>query len=273
MGIQPSRETSIASPSWSIKLGHRLPLSLNPTKCKPFLFRFHTPAYIPQFESYQRSALSIIFSITVKMSTPKTILVTGATGKQGGAVISNLVEAPDSASIKIIAVTRDVTSPRAQRLTSHSNITVIHGDMSDPAAMFGKVPGAIWGVYSVQVNSDEEESQGKALIDAAVSTAFSTSSTRLATVGAGEIPVNPTDVKNFAAKYRIEKHLEVQAAASPQKMTYLILRPVTFFENLTTDVHGKGFARMWEQMGDKKLQFVSDGGYWMVRSTIVHSTE
>jgi len=40
-------------------------------------------------------------------------------------------------------------------------------------------------------------------------------------------------------------------------MTYTILRPVTFFENLTTDRHGLGFARMWEQIGTKKLQMVS----------------
>lgn len=40
-------------------------------------------------------------------------------------------------------------------------------------------------------------------------------------------------------------------------MTYTILRPVTFFENLSTDRHGLGFARMWEQIGTKKLQLVS----------------
>lgn len=44
------------------------------------------------------------------------------------------------------------------------------------------------------------------------------------------------------------------------KCCYLtILRPVTFFENLTTDIHGKGSACMWEQMGDKKLQFLLTG--------------
>ena len=65
-------------------------------------------------------------------------------------------------------------------------------------------------------------------------------------------------MKNFAAKFAIEKHLIAAAAASPQKMTYTILRPVTFFENQTADIHGKGFARMWKQIGDKKkLQFVS----------------
>jgi uncharacterized protein YbjT (DUF2867 family) len=113
-------------------------------------------------------------------------------------------------------------------------------------------------VYSVQINSDAEEQQGKAMVDAAVAHGvqhFVYSSGDRG--GPEKSPVNPTKVKNFAAKYRVEKHLEEKAAASPQNMTYTILRPVTFFENLTTDIHGKGFARMWEQMGAKKLQFVS----------------
>jgi hypothetical protein len=68
---------------------------------------------------------------------------------------------------------------------------------------------------------------------------------------------DPTNVGNFIAKYNIEKYLEAQTAAQKGQMTYTILRPVTFFENLTTDRHGLGFARMWEQIGEKKLQMVS----------------
>ncbi|KAJ5382381.1 hypothetical protein N7517_000292 [Penicillium concentricum] len=129
--------------------------------------------------------------------------------------------------------------------------------MAQPEAIFQKV-SPVWGVYSVQVNSDAEEQQGTAMIDAALAhdvRHFVYSSSDRG--GPEKSPVNPTKVKNFAAKYRIENHLIERAAASPQQMTYTILRPVTFFENLTTDIHGKGFARMWEQMGDKKLQFVS----------------
>ena len=81
-------------------------------------------------------------------------------------------------------------------------------------------------------------------------------------------PQNPTFVKNFAAKYAIEKHLEQRAEKSPQKMTFTILRPVTFFENITPDIHGKGFARMWEQLEDKKLQMIStkDIGWFAAQS-------
>jgi uncharacterized protein YbjT (DUF2867 family) len=206
------------------------------------------------------------------MSSPrKTILVTGATGKQGGALVQHLLAAPDTAGFNIIAVTRDVTSPRALRLGTHFNVSVVDGDMAHPDAIFQKV-GSVWGVYSVQINSDAEEQQGRAMVDAAVANGvrhFVYSSSDRG--GPEKSPANPTTVKNFAAKYRIEKYLEEKAAASQQKMTYTILRPVTFFENLTTDVHGKGFARMWEQMGDKKLQFVSieDIG-WFAAHSFMH---
>lgn len=75
-------------------------------------------------------------------------------------------------------------------------------------------------------------------------------------------------MKNLAAKHRIEQHLV--AESGPRGMTYTILRPTTFYEMLTNDVHGRGFTRMWEQMGAKKLQFVSteDIGWFAARSFV-----
>lgn len=214
-------------------------------------------------------------------SSQKTILVTGATGKQGGAVISALLQAsqPDPLPFQIIAVTRDTQSPSAQRLASQPNVTLISGDLSDPAAIFSKAAATgsdpVWGVYSVQVNSDVEEQQGKALIDAAVAHGvkhFVYSSGDRG--GPQKSAINPTYVKNFAAKYNIEKHLIGCAADSQQKMAWTILRPVTFFENLANDIQGKGFARMWEQMGEKKLQLVStkDIG-WFGAHAFLHAEE
>lgn len=187
----------------------------------------------------------------------KTILVTGATGKQGGAAIASILASPQASSFKIIAVTRDTGSAGARRLIALPGVSLVQGDFSDISAIFSKA-GPVWGVYSVQVNSDEEERQGKAMVDAAVSHGvqhFVYSSGDRG--GPEKSNFDPTDVKNFAAKFNIEKHLIAQATTSPQKMSYTILRPVTFFENLTNDIHGKGFTRMWEQMGTKKLQFVA----------------
>lgn len=215
----------------------------------------------------------------ISMSPPrKTLVITGATGKQGGALIDALLESPGGAGFHIVAITRGTTSPRAQTLATRPNVSVVAGDIADPEAIFAQIAaskkGPVWGLYSVQVNSDAEEAQGRALVDAAAANGvrrfvYSSGDRGGPVKSAG----NPTRVKNFAAKFHVEKYLEAMATASPEatKMTYTILRPVTFFENLVNDVHGRGFARMWEQMGDKKLQMVStrDIG-WFAAQAFLH---
>jgi uncharacterized protein YbjT (DUF2867 family) len=208
------------------------------------------------------------------MSTSsKTIVVIGATGNQGSAVIKSLLAATNAfPPIKIYAITRDITTSRAKTLGSLPGVTVIAGDLSDCNAIFDKINN-VWGVYSVQTNTDAELQQGKAMIDAAISHGVNhfvySSGDR---GGPQRSEVNRTTVKNFAAKYDIEKYLVEQALNNPQQLSYTILRPVTFFENLTADIHGRGFARMWEQMGTKKkLQFVAteDIG-WFAAQSLLH---
>ncbi|EWG53538.1 hypothetical protein FVEG_11949 [Fusarium verticillioides 7600] len=201
-------------------------------------------------------------------NTQKTFLIFGATGKQGGAVIDNILSNSPDSPFHIIAVTRDATTRKAQALAANPNVSVIESDLDNVGAIFAKA-GPVWGVYSVQINSEAEERQGKAVINAAVqhgAQRFVYSSGDRG--GPERSPNNPTYVKNFAAKYAIEKHLEQQARDSIQQMAYTILRPVTFFENITTDIHGRGFTRMWEQMGSKKLQMVStkDIGWFAAQS-------
>lgn len=84
----------------------------------------------------------------------RTVLICGATGKQGGAVLNNLIK--EKANFNILAVTRNATSPSAQRLLQKSsNIKLVQGDLADPAAIFKTARGLaqqpIWGVFSVQV--------------------------------------------------------------------------------------------------------------------------
>jgi uncharacterized protein YbjT (DUF2867 family) len=200
------------------------------------------------------------------MIPTRTILVTGATGKQGSGLIDALLaESNSDTPIHIVAVTRDTTSRSAQALASRPNISVIAGDLADPDAIFDQATATlhenkgVWGVFGVQINSSDEEKQGKALVTTAVARGVQHFVYASGDRGGPErSEVDPTFVKNFAAKFAIEKHLQKLAAASPQGMTFSILRPVTFYENMTPDIHGKGFARMWEQMGSNKaLQLVS----------------
>lgn len=84
----------------------------------------------------------------------RAILVTGATGRQGGAVINNLLKM--KAPFNILAVTRNPSSALAQNLAAKSpNIRVIHGDLDRANDIFAAAKKVsrdpIWGVYSVQV--------------------------------------------------------------------------------------------------------------------------
>lgn len=85
----------------------------------------------------------------------KAILVTGATGKQGGAVVRALINA--DADVEILALTRNPESPSAQKLQKRSSkVKLVQGDLDQPAELFANAKKAtslpIWGVFSVQVS-------------------------------------------------------------------------------------------------------------------------
>jgi uncharacterized protein YbjT (DUF2867 family) len=84
----------------------------------------------------------------------RSLLITGATGKQGGAVIRSLLSR--NADFNILAVTRDKTSRSAQKLASLSpKISLLQGDLNDTNAIFERArdvsSSSPWGVFSVQV--------------------------------------------------------------------------------------------------------------------------
>jgi uncharacterized protein YbjT (DUF2867 family) len=84
----------------------------------------------------------------------RAVIVTGATGKQGGAVLDALIDA--NADFEILAVSRNVQSVAAQKLKQKSpKVKPMEGDMNNPIVLFKtaqKVTSLpIWGVFSVQV--------------------------------------------------------------------------------------------------------------------------
>lgn len=86
----------------------------------------------------------------------KALFITGATGKQGGAVIRSLLKR-GSPDFEILALTRDANSSSAQRLLGLSpKIKLVTGnlDQSDEALQKAKevTKLPIWGVFSVQVS-------------------------------------------------------------------------------------------------------------------------
>lgn len=77
----------------------------------------------------------------------RNLLITGATGKQGGAVVSSLLASRSAADFVIYAVTRNPSSSAAKSLASNPNVKVIRGDMNDPESLFKSAGVPIWSVF------------------------------------------------------------------------------------------------------------------------------
>jgi len=196
--------------------------------------------------------------------TTRKILVTGATGKQGGAVIKALVDNPPPFDYEILAVTRKTTSNGAKALVSKPKVTLVQGDLNDCEGIFRNAGGigAVWGVFCVTIpnlsskDKEMEAKQGNDMVDAAIANKvkhFVYTSVDRGGNDASE--VNATYVAHFISKYKVEKHLEEKVRGT--EMTYTILRPVAFMDNLKPGVPGSIFASTWHTMGDKPLQLVA----------------
>jgi len=194
------------------------------------------------------------------MSSLRKILITGATGKQGGALLDALVSRPNGSPFHIYALTRDKQSKSAQSLAQKPNVTILEGDLDDCHAILKQIENP-WGVFSVQLplpNATVEERRGKALVDAAAAAGvkyFVYTSTERG--GVERSNQDPTNIAHFASKFNIERHLQETAKTHVPEMAWTIVRPVAFYENLTPDFLGKAFSTMWKQVGDKKVQYVS----------------
>ena len=148
----------------------------------------------------------------------KVILVTGATGHQGGAALRHLRERGFSCR----ALTRDPAKPEVRKLLGHG-VEFVKGDMEDPASLTRALE-EVHGVYAVQTPFESgvegEIRQGINLIDAAKRsriTHFVYSS-----VGSAD---QRTGIPHFDSKFRIEEHLRGTG------LQFTIVRPVFFMEN------------------------------------------
>ncbi|RWA06241.1 hypothetical protein EKO27_g8855 [Xylaria grammica] len=179
------------------------------------------------------------------------ILVTGATGKQGGAVIDALLS-QNAESFIILAVTRDVSRPAARKLGSRSpSIKLVQGDLDEVPVLLKEAQRVaeqpIWGVYSVQISmgkgvtSEGEIRQGKSLIDESIKAGvkhFVYSSVERG--GDNASWDNPTPIPHFQTKYEIEHHLRNATAPgrAGENMGWTILRPVAKWDRKAVGLAG-----------------------------------
>lgn len=209
------------------------------------------------------------------MTATKAILVTGATGKQGGAVLKQLASHPENSQYTLLAVTRDANSASAKKIVErHPQVKLVQGNLDDPQALFASAKAAlkeaeqeekVWGVYSVQVSlgknvtHESEVIQGNALIDASIEHGVSHFVYSSVDRGGNERSFeNKTTIPHFQSKYEIEQHLLEKAGKNGENMGWTILRPVAFMDNLTPAFPTKVFlAALRDTLQGKSLQWVS----------------
>jgi uncharacterized protein YbjT (DUF2867 family) len=161
----------------------------------------------------------VIKAIKLKMENlNQTVLVTGATGKQGGSVARHLLR---RGNFTVRAFVRDTNKSAAQAL-QQAGAELVTGDLNDRASIDRALRG-VTGVFSVQDfknGLDTEIQQGKRIADAAK--ASDIQHFVYSSVGSAE---RNTGVPHFDSKFQIEEHIREIA------LPYTILRPVFFFYN------------------------------------------
>lgn len=147
------------------------------------------------------------------------ILVTGATGIQGGAVARNLLKR----GFKVRGLTRNPQSDKAKEMAT-LGVKMVKGDFDDPASLRAAMDGA-YGVFAVtdfwEHGYQKEIEQGRNLIDAALETDikhFVFTSVESANVYTG--------IPHFETKGQIENYLRDSG------LPYSIVRPVEFMDNV-----------------------------------------
>jgi uncharacterized protein YbjT (DUF2867 family) len=152
------------------------------------------------------------------MSKKLTVVVTGATGKQGGAVVRNLLDRGHA----VRAVTRDTSSAKAAEL-SKLGVTLVRASFEDTAALTKALEGAT-SLFAMttpfQVGTEAETRQGISVADAAKAAGV-----HLVFNSAGNAN-RQTGVPHFDSKALVEEHI----ARIGVRAT--VLAPVYFMENL-----------------------------------------
>jgi uncharacterized protein YbjT (DUF2867 family) len=180
------------------------------------------------------------------MANEKTILITGATGKQGGATLRHLAK---RGGFKLRAMTRKPDGDAAKALAA-LGAEVVAGDLNDVASLERAAAGA-WGVFAVQntweAGIEGEEEQGKRLAkiarDKGVQHYVYTS------VGSAD---RRTGIPHFENKVRVEETVKQLKFPS-----HVILRPVFFMENLPSPWFLNGDKLTTALKPETKLQMVA----------------
>jgi uncharacterized protein YbjT (DUF2867 family) len=149
----------------------------------------------------------------------KTVLVLGATGRQGGATAHHLL----NKGWKVRILVRDPQKPAAVTL-QQAGAEVIQGDFDDPTALSGAMQD-VYGVFSVQASVDEVR-QGKAIVDAAK------------TAGVQHLVFSSVQSAEDLARVGDSNKWEIEQYVWGSGLPATILRPCLFMDDLLGPRYG-----------------------------------
>ena len=190
------------------------------------------------------------------MTSDRTILITGVTGNQGGAVARAL----QGTGFGLRGLTRMPEGERAAAL-ARQGVDIVKGDLDNEATLRRALAGA-WGVFGVQnageAGAEREEAQGKRL--ATLAREASVKHFVYTSVGSAH---KRTGIPHFDNKWRIEE--TVRGLRFP---SHVILRPVFFMENLPAPFSLQDSTLAWALRPDTKLQMIAvdDIGWFGARA-------
>jgi uncharacterized protein YbjT (DUF2867 family) len=155
-------------------------------------------------------------------NSDRLILVSGATGTQGGAVVRALLDK----EFAVRAMTRNPGSERAIQL-AEAGVEVVQADFDDTDSLDRALDG-VYGAFSVQTwrssGTDAEIRQGNAFADAALRTGI-----KHFVYTSNAAAAENTGIPHFDSKFAIEEH--IRAIGIP----YTIIGPRGFMSNVRRD--------------------------------------
>lgn len=150
---------------------------------------------------------------TVFGDDPRTILVAGATGRQGGAVVDELL----IRGYTVRGMTRKPDGKRARAVAARG-VQVVYGDYAEPGSLRAAMDG-VDGVFFYTAFSPDELQHGRNVIEAATEAGVSH---LVYSLGAAAAPEHGIEGAQAG---------QVELAIRDSGIPYTVLRPVAFMEN------------------------------------------
>ncbi|GFN16540.1 cinnamoyl-CoA reductase [Aspergillus tubingensis] len=230
--------------------------------------------------------------MTTSTTTPRTIAVLGATGNQGSGVVRALLQKSplNPASFTVRAVTRDPSSPQAERLRAvypeeevSGRLQLVPGDVYDVTSLERAFDG-VWGVFAVtnnrilgQMIETEEDLEHELVAGRNIVAAAKVSGVRHFVISS--LP-NLADASKgqFQKVFHFDHKFQIEQLAKSELTAVTALRPGLFYTNVQWVQYCRrnenGIVRFCPPVPENKTADWTDPSYdigW--RLTIIEKVE